>query len=159
MKLKKMMMVVTFSLVLVLGMGITAQAKAFDEANAIGGWSEQDSSIQMGNKTFKAPVARAMAYEPQYVLRNTQSHTFSNGVITLKSYTMELLNDTKLCKGVTSHSNYMYGYVRARFETIFGEPHTESDSGRVYSYYGGTAETPDSESGGWNGIAHTYCGA
>ena len=44
-------------------------------------------------------------------------------------------------------------------KTIFGEVHEGSDSLRVYSYSGDVAETPDNISaGGWNGVAHTYCG-
>lgn len=72
---------------------------------------------------------------------------------------MTLLNDTKLCKGVTVHSSSFKGYVRARFETVFGEVLEGSDSGRRISYNGWYAETPDNvSSGGWNGVAHTYCG-
>lgn len=74
---------------------------------------------------------------------------------------MTELNDLKLCKAVTSHSTTFRGYVRARFETVFGEVETASDTGRKYSYMGTTAITPSNPNtnySGYAGIAHTYCG-
>ena len=118
-----------------------------------GSWSEPDAphSIQ---KTYEIK-----AWEPVWKLRATGTYSFSQGNITLKSYTMELLNDTKLCKAVTTHSAYFRGYARARFETLLGSVNSGSDTGRVYGNYGATAETPDNlASGGWSGIAKTYCG-
>lgn len=92
-------------------------------------------------------------------MRSTKDVEVPSGVITLKSYTEELLDDTKLAKGVTTRSTQFYGYVRARFEEMDGTIKTGSDSGRVYSYHGATAETPSTaEYAGWIGIAHTYCG-
>ena len=128
------------------------------------GWCELEDGKAYNKvtsvKNFDAATLDSSFGEPQWILRKTASYEFSNGVITLKSYTMELLNDTELCKGVTSHSNYMYGYVRARFESLIGVVVEGSDSFRVRSYYGSTAETPTNpEYVGWNGIAHTYCGA
>ncbi len=137
-----------------------------DEVNSVG-WSELEdtNSLQKSKnvsslKNLDGEVSVAEFGLPQWVLRGDGTYEFSNGKIRLLSYTMELLNDLKLCKGTTSHSNYMLGYVRARFETIFGEVHEGSDSMRVRSYYGATAETPSHPiDEGWAGIAHTYCGA
>lgn len=121
-----------------------------DEATAAYEWSEaSERGITGLSDELGLPV---------WTLRDTKDVTADLGTINLKSYTMTLLNDTRLCKGVTEHSGYFKGYVRARFETIFGEVETDSDSGRVFSYRGDTAETPASDAGGWNGIAHTYCG-
>lgn len=119
-----------------------------DEANAAYGWA--------GAEEIQTHSAR---YEPTWVRTDDKDVSVAKGTINLKSYVMTLLNDTRLCKGVSKHSAYFKGYVRARFETAFGEVITGSDSDRVISYYGTTAETPDNTLGtaGWNGVAHTYC--
>ncbi len=137
----------------VLGNGVlVAHAQELDEANAAYGWSEDAES--------GIAVLSDYTGEPEWILREDENVVVTPGVINLKSYTMVLLNDTKLCKGVTVHMSRFQGYVRARFETILGEVHTQSDTGRVVSYYGRTAETPGNvDAGGWNGIAHTYCGS
>lgn len=126
-----------------------------------GGWSDDKSMVQSQHSiiSLKPRVGTMEFGLPEWHLRDKQSGTVGLATVTLYSYTMELLNDTKHCKGVTSHSCYQYGFVRARFETIFGEVHKGSDTGRVFSYYGATAETPSSGAAdGWNGIAHTYYG-
>lgn len=130
--------------------GVIAHAQTpVDEVGAAYEWSEVDES----------EVAEISTYSslPVWTLRDDKDVAVDAGTINLKSYTMVLLNDTKLCKGVTVHKSKFEGFVRARFETIFGEVHEGSDSMRVISYYGDKAETPGSDVGGWNGIAHTYC--
>ena len=94
------------------------------------------------------------------MLTDNSDINVTSGKINLKSYVMTFLNGTKLCKGVSTHSKSFYGYVRARFESLFGVVVSGSDSDRKYSYYGSTAQTPDDTQGnvGWNGTAHTYCG-
>ena len=132
-----------------------------DEVNSVG-WSEleEPNSLKKIEKLRGAYAETLNTDDDEpWLLRSTKSYEFSNGIITLKSYTMELLNNTKLCKAETSHSNYMYGYAEARFESIFGVEVPGSSSGRIYSYYGSKAETPTNpDYVGWTNIAHTYCG-
>ena len=90
-----------------------------------------------------------------WVLRSTDTYDFPAGSITMESYTYET-GWEKHCKAVTTHSSNFYGYVRARYETLGGSVVSGADSGRVYSYYGATAET--SYTGMSIAIAHTYCG-
>ncbi len=150
--------IMSIFLTVIILMAGTIKGYAFSSKieNKAYGWTETVSP--------KRAIQKAASREfgmPQWHLTDDQTYEFSNGSIRLKSYIMELLNDTELCKGVTSHSNYMNGYVRARFETALGIVVSGSDSGRVWSFYGATAITPDSESGGWSFwyTAHTYCGA
>lgn len=146
--IKKMVLFAAVATVLSNG-AFVAHAQDLSEETAAYGWSEAEES----------GIAELSDYtgEPVWTLRDTKDVAVDAGTINLKSYTMVLLNDTKMCKGVTVHSSRFWGFVRARFETIFGQVHEGSDSGRVKSFYGDTAETKDSISGGWNGIAHTYC--
>lgn len=119
----------------------------FEQENPAMGWSELEESLY----NAKAP-------KESWVLRSTKTVNVTSGKITLKSYTQELLNNTKLAKGVTTHSSRFYGYVRARFESVTGTVLKGSDSGRIYSYNGTTAEIPFSpDATGWTGIANTYC--
>lgn len=125
-----------------------------DEKLAAGRWSEQ------AVENVEAYSTASVQYEPTWVLRNAQTVSVTPGSIVLNSYTMEYLNGTKSCKGVTSHSAEFLGYVRARFENVWGDVIAGSDSGRILSYYGAVAVTPDEPHYvGWNGFAHTYCGA
>lgn len=117
-----------------------------DESSAAYSWSESDS---VGIVVYSS--------EPTWIMYDQKDVTVNGGTINMASYVMTLLNDTKLCRATTVHSGYFPGYVRARFETIFGEVQPGSDSGRVISFYGSAAETPSSDAGGWNGVAHTYC--
>lgn len=148
---KKIVMLMTVATIMA-NSGLTTYAQTFsDEGNAAYGWSELAES--------KSTDVSLLSSEPVWTLREDKDVAVSAGTINLKSYTMTLLNDTKLCKGVTVHSSSFKGYVRARFETVFGEVLEGSDSGRRISYNGWYAETPDNvSSGGWNGVAHTYCG-
>lgn len=96
-----------------------------------------------------------------WVLQSTKNVTVQTGTLTLYSYVMTLTNDTKLAKAETTHLNSSdgyYAYSRARFETIFGQVNTASDTGRKFGTYSSHAETPTSSSGGWGGLAKTYCG-
>ena len=111
---------------------------ASDESSAAYSWSESDS---VGIVAYSS--------EPTWIMYDQKDVTVNGGTINMASYVMTLLNDTKSC--------YFPGYVRARFETVFGEVQPGSDTGRVISFYGSAAETPYSDAGGWNGVAHTYC--
>ncbi len=137
-----------------LGSSSAVQAQALDEeANAAASWEDTSTSSLKNSATSSA------RYEDAWILQDTKNVAVTGGTITLSSYTMTLLNDTKLCKAVTTHIGYFRGYARARFETITGVVYAGSDSGRIYSHYGATAITPDNPSTtGWTGIAHTYCG-
>lgn len=151
--------IMSIFLAVIILMAGTIKGYAFSSKieNKAYGWTE---TVSPGKTIMKRALSREFGL-PQWHLTDDQTYEFSNGSIRLKSYMMELLNDTELCKGVTSHSNYMNGYVRARFETTLGIVINDSDTGRIYSFYGDTAETPDTVSGGWSYwyVGHTYCGA
>ncbi len=122
------------------------------------GWSEDIQQCSLGDAK-SISLASTNEYDT-WILRSTDVYNFSNNrTMTLDSYTIEFLNDTKLCKGVTHHSAKLYGYVSAHFANVFGTMYPDSYSGRVYSNYGDVAETPFAPgSNGWVGIAHTNCG-
>lgn len=149
---KKAIAVIIFATVLGSGkMTVHAQPET-NESDMKYGWIE---SLENG-ESMVLPYSDG---EADWILRSDQDVPTSAGVINLRSYTMTLLNDTKLCKAESKHKSYFHGYVRARFETILGIVVTGSDSGRVDSYWGTTAETPhNAETVGWNGVAHTACG-
>lgn len=52
-------------------------------------------------------------------------------------------------------NNSTYGYVRIRFENIFGEPIEKTDSGRVWGYGRSEAVTPEPSGSGY---LRAYCG-
>ncbi len=146
MNLKRLLTIGIMTLFL-LNNGLVVCGQSLPDETSVHSWSESNSNI--------AAVSYSL---PEWILYDTKDVTVDKGSINLKSYVMTLLNDTKLCKATTEHSSYFYGYVRARFETIFGAVHSGSDSGRKMSYWGTTAETPgNDDAGGWNGVAHTYC--
>lgn len=152
MALKSAVVFAAVACILSNGVSVAHAQNLSDEVAAAYEWAEDVESGITEMSDFTG--------EPVWTLREDKNVSLDNGkTLNLKSYTMLLLNDTRLCKGVTVHDSYFKGYVRARFETIFGGVHEGSDSGRVESYYGSTALTPDSDAGGWNGIAHTYCGS
>ncbi len=143
--------IISWLMLLVLLTG-SIPAAASSRYDLVGHWSDMETSI--GTQS----LFMVNAWDPVWTLRSTQTYSFTQGTITLKSYTMELLDGSKLCKGTTTHSTSFRGYVRARFENLFREVDPGSDSGRVYSYKGATAETPVGPYVGYVTIAHTYCG-
>lgn len=149
---KKVIAVMIFAAALASGkMTVHAQPE-INESDMTYGWIEP-----LENKeNLVLPHSNG---EADWILRSDKDVSTSAGVINLRSYTMTLLNDTKLCKAESKHKTYFHGYVRARFETILGIVVTGSDSGRVETYSGTTAETPhNADTVGWNGVAHTACG-
>ncbi len=122
------------------------------------GWSEEiPQGVLEVADLFS--LANTKAYDT-WELQSTDVYYYSNNrTMTLYSYTLTFMNDTRLCKGVTAHSAHLYGYVSAHFANIWGVMDHDSYSGRQYSYYGTEAETPSAPGGnGWLGIAHTNCG-
>jgi outer membrane protease len=129
--------------------------EANDFENSNNGWSESVTS----SNANQLMGSLAVNYTPTWVLTATGSYSVASGTINMSSYVETFLNDTKLCKATTTHSTSLDGYVRARFESIFGIVITGSDSYRVSSFTGTTATSPaNPDTEGWNGVAHTYCG-
>lgn len=122
------------------------------------GWAEEPP-INLFDSALSFSLVKSGNVDT-WVLRSTNTYKYSNNrTMTLKSYTWTYNNETKICKGVTTHNAKLYGYVSAHFATIFGVMYPDSFSGRQYSYYGTEAVTPDTPDGnGWGGIAHTNCG-
>ncbi len=153
--LKKRMTALAIAIIMVGNTGTMVYAQSSnDESGAAYGWEEK-----VENKETLQTRVFAVSAEPSWKETDYKAVAVNYGTIYLRSFVMTLLNDTKLCRGVTTHSTSFQGYVRARFETLFGEVIAGSDSDRKISYYGTFAETPDNvASGGWSGVAHTYCG-
>lgn len=73
-------------------------------------------------------------------------------------------DDSRQVKATTTHTSNsggaLYGYTRARFESLLGGAITASDTGRQWRTGSSSAETAGSDGVkvGWSGIAKTYCG-
>ncbi|MCQ2523852.1 MAG: hypothetical protein MJ123_05875 [Lachnospiraceae bacterium] len=159
--MKKIALIMAVVAVLFCKEAVYAKSNEFafgeSEKNAAYCWIDTEA-IRVNTNVISA--VKGKEYNPTWKLREEKQVKVKEGVITLRSYTMTFLNDTKLCKGITVHSSSFCGYVRVRFEDLLGNPIAGSDSGRKVSFTGTYAETPTNKvSEGWSGIAHVYCGS
>lgn len=77
---------------------------------------------------------------------------------------MYMYDESRQVMATTTHTNNsggaLYGYTRARFESLLGSAITASDTGRQWGTGSSSAETMGNNGvkRGWGGIAKTYCG-
>jgi len=141
---------------LAMACSVAVPAMAYDgkgSADESGpGWTESSSD----RNRLSGTSINAFEWE----LTDSAWYSTDYGAHFLKSYIMYNLDDTRFVRADAEHYDNdgeqdLYGYARARFETIFGQVHEGTDSGRVWGDGFSSAESPNPMAGG---IAHTYCG-
>lgn len=124
------------------------------------GWTEDETQDMFTNANSMFALKSF-----DWVLKGQGTYYSSKNTLYLKSYMLQNLNDTELCKAIGQYhltqddAISAEGYVRAYFTNIFGVTDSASDSYRCWGIGYSVAETPTAAGGnGWSGTARTNIG-